>query len=204
MKFDIFNESTWTAATQLEIEDRITNKALGAIGQKIHEMRMLRERLTSGIRELIKSKEESEAYIIASELLQSNPEAAKEMNVEISYDKVEVKNIIQIIDKTLEFWKDTEARRYRWRELLPELKQLEPYLPSKNGAFSYYHRDMQESLAALAGPKVTGNKAWECYLNAETARRYFHAKYKAAQDKLDEPPESEEIPDSDYDPHSPF
>lgn len=203
MKFDLFNESTWLHHTHQQIEDIITNKALGAIGQKIHEMRMLRERLTSGIKDLIKSKEESDAYIIASELMKSNPEAAKLMGVEIVYDKIEVANIIQIIDKTLEFWKDTEARRYRWRELLPDLKQLEPYLPSKH-AVSYYGHDMQKSLAALAGPKVTGNKAWECYLNAERDRRYFHAQYKAVKDKLDEPPESDEIPDSDYDPHSPF
>lgn len=191
MKFNLFDESTWATATQLEIEDRITNKALGAIGQKIHEMRQLRETLTSKIRELIKSKEESEAYVIASELMKSDPEAAKLMDVEIVYDKIEVANIIQIIDKTLEFWKDTEVRRYKWRELLPDLKKLEPYLPNKNGFFGPY-----ENLESLAGPKVTGNKAWECYLGAESRFRYYHKQYKAAQEKLDEPPESEDCPDS--------
>jgi hypothetical protein len=163
-KFDIFNKSSWT----VEITDRektITNKAVGRIGQMISEIRDLR----ANIEKTHKTFEQTD-YSIAQKLLTSNSEAYRLMQISYETTDNQVTNILTTIDEILTFWSDKTKREHNWRCILPKLQELQPYL--SGGIYGKIYA--KEEIEKLVTIKVSGNKAWDAYLNQakETAKWY--------------------------------
>jgi hypothetical protein len=179
MKFNIFDQTTWQAAqpSLKVVEEQITNKALGAIGQKIYELRQLKEKIEIVFKT---GRPSTDSYRIATELLDHSSAAAKQMQIEIIYTHVECARVIDNINKVLEAWKDNEARKHSWRNLIPLLKELEPYLTG-SGRPHFYNRSIDEKVKELIEVKVKGNEAWEVYLASERRAASYKEKFETLQ-----------------------
>lgn len=159
-KFNLFDESTWRTAVVVDIEKSITNKAVGAIGQIVHELRKIKQTLTTA------PKYDQEDYVIARALKDINPEAYNIMQIEIIYSDEKVSDIIRDIDFIIDSWQDKEWRESNWKQLLPALNRLAPFLQKPQYGRSHY-----SPLTKLVNITVKGNAAWVAYRDIEKRRR---------------------------------
>ncbi len=177
MKFNLFDESTWERSiVKIDVQQAITNKALGAIGQKINAIRDLREKLlktSSGI--------DNKELQMALDLKASNPEAFRIMDIEIIYPNNEISLLIQDCSFIIDFWaaNDTSGRALGWRNILPSLKRLEPYL---EGDFFKTSSQRFEQLITI---KVTGNAAWAVFYVTESNNKYYRLKVTQLQKEFE-------------------
>lgn len=163
-KFDLFNPTTWHAAP-VDVEALITNKAVGAIGQKVNELRELKERLLRA-----NKQQKNSDYDIVTALKNSNPDAYECMGIRIAYPADAIGTLMTDIDFILNAWnrKRQDERRQIWRSLVPVFERIKPYLDGNRGDY-YDRRQGQEALEAVCTIKVEGNPAWDVYL-AEVKR----------------------------------
>jgi len=166
-KFDVFNSSTWVLEEQ-SLEEKLANKAQGAIGQKLNELRALKEK----IEKLLKNKEKSEDWQIASELLDTNKAAFDIMQISFEFPDKKIGMIFTIIAKIEEIWKDQIGRKYQWRKVVELMAPLQPYLEDK----SYYHT-AEAALQFITSVQVSGNSAWEAYLSVAKDEKKYRKEY---------------------------
>jgi len=190
-KFDIFNEDTWQPEA-VSIETAIRNKALGAIGQMVHQLRMLKTKL-----EDLNKLSNNEAYQIAENIRLRCPDVYKLMDIKVVHSGGKIAEALQNVNKVLEFWKDTESRAANWRSLLPILQQLKPYLDTSN------RWDYEKVFQELIDTTVTGNAAWDLHLVIAKQVTEYRKRYEAALSSSvpaaeDSAPESYEYSDDDY------
>lgn len=158
MKFDIFDKSSWTTTPLENPEKKLLDKALGAIGQKIHELKLLQEKIRKKV-----SLEDQIDYQIAINVAENNFEAAKQMEIKIEFPDVQIANVIDKVNWIIEAWKDKNNRASRWQELANKLQELQPYLDKDMRPYIDDHAKYTNNLLSV---KVHGNEAWHIYLEA--------------------------------------
>jgi hypothetical protein len=165
MKFDIFDDSTW----KLDVIDQervLTNKAIGSIGQLIGEIKELKSKIEKAI-----YANDNKEFSIAKQLKAKYPDAYTQMAIECAYPDNETKNMIDLIDQVLSFWKDVQGREQNWRSMAPSLEKLKPFLKED------YYNNVAKNIDNLASIKVIGNDAWKAYLDMATSLNIMRNDY---------------------------
>lgn len=175
-KFDLFNKNTWAQSVADE-ETIIKNKALGSMGQKIPIIRLLREDLAN-----LKTTDFVE-YNFAQDLFHHNREAFDIMEITWEYPKDRISKTIQIIDKILTYWKDQDLREAEWKNIIPLFQELEPYIKDTNRL---------KSTTELTKIKVSGNKAWEAYIEKAISNKYWQEEHEELRNIVDSLPVDED------------
>lgn len=159
-KFDLFNKNTWVVEN-IDPEVAMFNKASGNIGQKISELKNLKQTLKNSI----EKSNDSFEYKFAEELRENHPEVYKTMNVVITYSNVEVQKKIEKIDHIVKLWGDVEGRKYTWRNIAELMQDFQDYLKADYYASPYSFAKTRDAVVAdLCTVKVTGNKIWDLFL----------------------------------------
>jgi hypothetical protein len=163
MKFDIYNKDTWE---DVPVVSKVDNRAVGAIGQKIGELRSLREKLIGS-----NCDKSNLDYKLATEL---NDRVHEQMNIKIIYADDAYHTALKDIDYILNAWTNVNERSYSWRNLISYFERLKPFLESKN-------------VKSLLEIIVKGNDAWEVYVDVEKDAirlRESNAKLREENSKL--------------------
>lgn len=168
MKFNLFDESTWRPSVVVDAEKAIANKAMGAIGQTVSELRFLKQKLQEDLQ-----LSDDDDYVIARQLKNENPEAFALMQVEIQHSDGQVAEIIKDIDFILDSWADKEGRESNWKNLLPALKRLQPYLNTRNNYLHHPH-----NINEVRQITVKGNAAWTVFLATRKREEMWRANHK--------------------------
>lgn len=156
-KFDLFNELTWAYEPQ-DYETLIANKALGHIGSRVGKLQILKQHLQNKAN-LYNAAE----FTLAKSL---SKEVAEILQVKIEYPDSNIEKLLCQIDSVLDVWaRGTEYRQKHWKELIPTLKILDPYIQEN---LSYHYP--VSSIVGIASPKVSGNAAWQVYLEEHLNR----------------------------------
>ena len=161
MKFDIFDERTW----ELPQEDpyiKIRNKALGAMGQKISQLRLLKNALHD-------QHKFGKTYEYAERLKAANPAAYQIMQVSYVFPDAEIADLMKTIDSILDAWSDVKSREENWKSIIPYFKKLQPFLDN-----NYY--TMKSTVDKILEVKVVGNAAWDVYLSECKSDDYWHGR----------------------------
>lgn len=140
-KVDLNNPMTWYVPPKPP-----NSVLLGKIANRIGEIKVLRQKLTSHL------KKDSFEYTTAENLKNSNYEAFRIMEVIYYYSEENSRIVLRMIDKVLDFWKDDKNRTVNFQQILPEIQALEPYLNDP------------DQLNSLNKIQVRGNAAWKLYL----------------------------------------
>lgn len=211
-KFDVFNSHTWDDVPVLTPrETLIANRAVGAIGQKIHELKDI-YRILDGVSQ----KESSPDYVIAERLRLSNPEAYKIMDVGLEYSSAKVFHHRAIINSIFQIWGTPigfhhrsssdeiasmpSTRASNWRRvalLLNDIKDV----------YDEYHknpRNFLDKMNGVSSVKVSGNAAWKVYLssaldNKKLSSSLSDAKKRAGDDDSDYSIDDEDDDESEED-----
>jgi hypothetical protein len=191
--FNIFDKSTWAPEVPKDINQIITNRALGAIGQKIGELRTLEDNLKKHHVAPVDNVE----YTFAKELLDHSPEIAKIMEVRVHYPDDAIAHALNDIAFIMERWSDVSRRRSSWQELIPVFTRLKPFLDT-----DVYTPPLETRLQI----KVSGNAAWDLYLrkskhlqvaedNLNLYRKERHEIAKRLKEEDDSEPDSDRYDD---------
>lgn len=173
-KFDPFNESTWKL-NNADVEEQLANKAVGAIGQKIHLIRELKASLEKKF-----DAEDQFEYWLAKNLEQRNPKVYKLMGIIVDVPDADIKKLLHSIDTVLDMWKDVSNRRSNWRQMIPYLKDIAPLMDKNSLKYN--------EVKGLISAKIIGNDIWEEYLNTYKGLNATIEAYKARLKGIKENP----------------
>jgi hypothetical protein len=201
-RLDIFDQHTWKAQISNE-QEMLQNKVIGAIGQKIGELRSLKQKIKSAVH---KENKENEDYLIADVLMEKNSAAYNLMDIKIDFngDKTFLKLnlIIETINSILNKWKDVANRKFNYLAVIEMLRVVKPYMENSGE----WNRRPDISVTELITPKISGNACWDLYLATQKQATYWYDNWKklnekcsALADTSDDDPDSspESYPESD-------
>lgn len=151
MAINILDPKTWTVS-DVDQTELIKRKVLGAMGNKIGELKHFRNTLNNCV------STGNPDYGAAIYLRDNNPEAFKIMEVSFVYpDNDQKASLIDKLDQILKIWSDVPNRFVNAEKISSLISEVENHLP-KDAFGKYIHRSTIEI-------KVSGNAAWELYLN---------------------------------------
>jgi hypothetical protein len=171
-KFNIYDESSWSASATPTQKD-IDNRAIGAIGNRIGEIYALKRKLEN-------PSLNNEDYNIAEELRKFNKTAYDLMEISYKFPDAEVAKLLSITIQIENIWKNYEQKWLRWREVLPLIKEIEPYLRSYRNATI-----IDDAMKDLTKTQVLGNEAWAVYLSSVKRANMLSDSYTRVKDELD-------------------
>lgn len=188
MKFDIYNRQTWNDTEVVDAETRLANRAVGAMGQKIPELRKLKVKLEE------KVCKTNKAYDVATSLEINNPKAFKLMEVKYTYP--DQTRMITAINTILNYWSKSDTQLTKqagWRHMVSYFDVLKPLLTATD------HQSKTDRLVEdYSTTKVSGNAAWDAFLTVRVSLDEFMS---SAQKRIvrydDEEPESDNGQDDD-------
>lgn len=185
-KFDLFNVDSWYSTKTIA---NMQNSVMGAMGNKIGEIKSLKSKLERCIETPIAAN--STAYDLALTL---TDEETSLLNVQIHYPTDEIFQAIKACDDILMLWNKNKGHRemIKIKELVPLLKAIEPYMKEYS---DFYGRTGFENLTKIT---ITGNSIWDRMMRDKERAVYWHNAYQEVIKKLEEYKQADDY--SDYDP----
>jgi hypothetical protein len=162
MKINIFDKRTWVVEA-VDQGKLLRNKVLGSIGQKIPDLKGLKNKIEKGL----KDQKITLDYFIAESLRQNNPVAFSIMEIKYEFSDYKVKSVIDNINTILDAWPDKTYREENWEKMADLLIPLEPYLKTERYSLYTSMGNHDSEILKLVNITVSGNMAWEAYLSAQ-------------------------------------
>lgn len=160
-KIDLFNKNTWIYSEQDNI-----NKLSGAIGQKIGELRRIRQ-------EIVPPSKENYEYDIASSL----PEIVQKQ-FGLSFKEPNHQDFIDVTDKVISFWHQNNSGESR-KNAIPIAIEM---LTKIKSYFDAYYADGIKDVCEV---QVTGNEAWNHYIKYRKAYDTSVDEHRAVTKKME-------------------
>lgn len=180
MSFDIYNQATWDPNYMVASgQEVLKNKAMGAIGNMIGDIKELKVRLESQV-------QETKEYNIAQQLMKNNFELYFMMNISYEYPNEKFAETLGAVNAILEMWKNVQNRHASWREIAAKINELKEFMPDKKrGGYFYTSNEHIKNAERLNTIKVCGNVVWTNYLRQEERVTFWRDKAEEYRKQYD-------------------